>query len=72
MTNIFNNVDITHLISIFCQRMRIISFTFYYTAEKLESGKNILSQGEVRENQNLKISKCSDIFFLPVILVQNY
>ena len=40
------NVDIVHFISIFCQRIRIISLTIYYTADKLESGKTFLSQGK--------------------------
>ena len=27
----------------------------FYTADKMESGKNMVSQGKVRENENLKI-----------------
>ena len=41
LTNIAKNVDIAHFISINCQRIRIISVTFCYLADKLESGKNI-------------------------------
>ena len=50
LANIFKNVYIAHYISIFCQRTRIISVTFCYTAVKSVSGKNIWSQGKVREN----------------------
>ena len=35
--------------------MTIITFTFYYTADKLESRKIIFSQGKVRENLNFKM-----------------
>ena len=49
LANVLENVDIVYFISIFC-------VTSYYTADKLESGGgNILSQGKVRKNQNLKI-----------------
>ena len=50
LAHVFKKVDIPHFISIFCQRMRMIGATFCYTADKLESGKKILSQGKVREN----------------------
>ena len=38
----------------FCQQMRFEHFTFQNSADKFESGKNILSHGKVRENENLK------------------
>ena len=44
--NVLENVDIVHFISIFFQRIRVISVTFCYTADKLELGENILSQGK--------------------------
>ena len=36
---LLENVDIAHFISIFCQRIRVVSVSFCYTADKLESGK---------------------------------
>ena len=45
-------VDITHSISIFCQGIRVISVTFCYIADKLESGENILSQGKFKLQNN--------------------
>ena len=33
--------------------IRVISVAFCYTADKFGSGKNIFSQGEVMENENL-------------------
>ena len=52
-SNDLEKVDVTYFVSIFCPMIRVISVTFCYTADKLESGKNILSQGKVRENENL-------------------
>ena len=45
---ILENVDIAYFISIYFQRVRVISVTFCYTADKLEIVKNILSQGKVK------------------------
>ena len=53
--NVLEIVDITHFISIVCQRIRVINVTFCYTADKLKSGKNIVSQENVRDIENLKI-----------------
>ena len=38
LANGSENVDVTHFVSICCQRM---SVTFWYTADKLESGKTV-------------------------------
>ena len=46
---ILENVDIAYFISIYFQRVRVISVTFCYTADKLELVKNILSQEKVSE-----------------------
>ena len=48
-------MDIPHFISIFCQKIRIISVGFCYTADKLGVRENILSQEKVWENQILKM-----------------
>ena len=65
LVNTFNMIDtnsvygyvyiaVHEVFSIFCHRIRVISITFCYTSDKLESGKNI-SQGKVRDNSNFKI-----------------
>ena len=48
--NVFENVNVVHFISIFCQRIRVIGVISCYTADELKSGKNILGQEKVREN----------------------
>ena len=48
--NVLVNVDMAHFISIFCQKLSVLFFC--YTADKLESGKNIVSQG----NKVLRLS----------------
>ena len=53
--DVLENVDIVRFISILSQRLRVINVTFCYTSDKLESGKNIVSQGKVREHENLEI-----------------
>ena len=45
-TNVLLYVDSTCFISLLCQRIRVINVTFCYTADKMESGKNIASQGK--------------------------
>ena len=49
--NVLENFDSDHFISIFCQRIRVISVTFCYTADNLELGENILSRGKFSESQ---------------------
>ena len=46
VANVLENVDIACFISILCQKIRGINVTFCYTADKLELGKNIVSQGK--------------------------
>ena len=38
----------------FVSKMRVINMTFCYTADKMESGENIVRQRKVWENENLK------------------
>ena len=45
--HVLENVDIAHCISICCCTTKIINVIVSYTADKLESGKNILSQGKL-------------------------
>ena len=40
---VFENVDITHCISKFCQMIRVINVTVCYTADKMKLGKKDLS-----------------------------
>ena len=44
LANDLENVDVAQFVSIFCQRIRVISVTYCYTSDKLESGKKNLSQ----------------------------
>ena len=39
LQNVLENVDILSFIFIFCQRIRVINITFWYTANNLESSK---------------------------------
>ena len=48
LANVLENADIAHFITIFCQRIRVINVTFFYTNNKSEWGKNV-SQENVRE-----------------------
>ena len=49
LANVLENVDILKAFSYF---VKVIKVTFCYTADKLESGKNIFkSRGKVRENE---------------------
>ena len=41
--------------SCFCQRIRVINYSFCYTTHKLEFVENIISWGKVRGNKNLRI-----------------
>ena len=54
----------------FVKRIRVISVTFCYSSDNLESGKNVSIQGKVRENENLRIvSPCNIVcvcFFNPL------
>ena len=43
---LIENVDIAHLISIFCQSIRVIIVPFCYTADKLESGEKHFKSGK--------------------------
>ena len=49
---VLENVDIT---CFFYHISRVINATFCYIADQLESGENIVSQGKVLGNKNLKI-----------------
>ena len=49
LANDLENVDVPHFFCIFCQRIRLMSVTFCYTTDKLESGKNVLIQEKVME-----------------------
>ena len=46
LANDLQNVDVACCVSIFCQRIRVISVTFCYTTDNLESWKSILSRGK--------------------------
>ena len=62
LTNVLENVDIVHFISIFCQSIRVIhviSVNFCYTADILELGKNILNQGKVIEKSGKVKTLCA-------------
>ena len=41
LTNYLENAEIGRFVSIFCHRIRVISVTYCYTADKLELGKKI-------------------------------
>ena len=51
---VLENVDVTQLFSIFCQRIRVINVTYCYIADKYKSGK---SQGKF-ELKNIGHPEC--------------
>ena len=64
-------VDIVDFISTFCQMIRVINVTFGYTADIMESRKNILSQGKIREKLKLKNNGHPDIIIFNCIFTKS-
>ena len=52
LANVLENADSSHFISIFCQRIKVINITFCYTAYKVKSGENSVSQEILKLKNN--------------------
>ena len=65
LANNLENFDNTYFISIFCQRIRVISVTFCYTSEKLEPQKNKKLFKSMKSQGKLKLKNvCHAVFVL--------